>query len=410
MESAFGLDCLSTRAGNLAPTCVRDCGVRWIDNDEQVDAVLEDLKQATTFFIDTEFESTRKRTRLSVIQVGRGEEIYLLDALALTRLREVGEIMVRDDVRWVLHAGNQDVELLLESFRQPKPPSLFDTQVAWALTSLEGSVSLAYLQYRMLGVRTMKTHQADDWIRRPLPRSQLEYAANDIRYLPQLYEKLSQRLTSAGRAEIVSDVCYGQLWPTPEAPEALTLKSFRHAWQLAPRNQAALRYLIEWYNEQPNWEKERGPQTKTLVAIASRLPKTPKDLMRIKGMPPHFATGYADTLVRGVGRATRDANADEFEQIEPVPYLTRREIEVDAWLTQLRAEVSLGLEVAPELCFPLRIQRAWRGRLLDGESAGDLPASLDGWRAKLLAEATQAFIASKPLPATLETQQTDSPK
>ena len=376
--------------------------MRWIDKDEQMDEVLQDLKQASTFFIDTEFESTRKRTRLSVIQVSRGEELYLLDALALSRLRELGEIMVRDDVNWVLHAGTQDVELLLECFRQPKPPRLFDTQAAWAMTTLEGSVSLAYLQYRLLGIRTMKTHQADDWIRRPLPKSQLEYAANDIRYLPQLHEKLSSTLEQMGRTSIVSDACYDQLWPKPEAPEVLTLRSFRHAWQLSPRNQAALRYLIKWYNELPNWEKERGPQTKTLLAVASRLPKIPKDLMRIKGIPPHFAHGYADTLVRGVARATRDASTEEFEQIEPVPYLTPHELEVDAWISQLRACVALELQAAPELCFPLRVQKEWRRRLLSGETAEGVAASLEGWRKELLSTAINTFVSRHPSPTRPE--------
>src|SRR5690606_14709067 len=145
---------------------------------------------------------------------------------------------------WVLHAGLQDVELLLERFRKPKPPKLFDTQIAWALLGAEASVSLAYLQYQILGLRTMKTHQADDWMRRPLPDAQLRYAASDIEHLPEIYRVLNGRLVEANRLGLVPELCHEMLWPKPELPPALTLASFRNAWQLHPKNQAVLRFLI----------------------------------------------------------------------------------------------------------------------------------------------------------------------
>jgi ribonuclease D len=380
--------------------------VHYVEDDAGLAAAVQALGQGEVYFIDTEFESTRRATTLSLLQVSvasraqlaQGEHTFdswLLDALKLKNLAELGPVMLRDGVEWVLHAGLQDVELLLECFRLPRPPRLFDTQVAWALLGPEANTSLAYLQFRLLGVRTMKSHQADNWMRRPLPLPQLEYAAKDIEHLPALYLSLVERLQQAGRGEAVSAACHEALWPKPELPAELTLASFRNAWQLEPQNQAALRYLIEWFNGLPAWERDRAPVPKTMLSIASRLPKTAKDLLRIKGLPAQFGTGYAEAMVRGMTRAVAMSSDAEFVRIDPEPYATFEDIQLDAWLSSLRANVSCSASVAPELAFPARLQRTIRQAAASGETQR-IPDLLDGWRQQVLAAHTRAFIDAHP--------------
>jgi ribonuclease D len=376
--------------------------VRFIDNDAEFDEVLTCLKGGNTYFIDTEFESNRQGTALSVLQVsvgngdGNSSDQFVLDAIKLTRLAELGPVMVRDDAVWVLHAGLQDVELLLERFRLPKPPRLFDTQIAWSLLGPEASVSLAYIQYRLLGVRSMKSHQADNWMRRPLPASQIEYAAADIKYLPALHLKLLEQLRAVQREEAVAQACAELLWPKPELPSELSLSSFRNAWQLEPKNQAALRFLIEWYNGLPAWERERAPVPKTMLSIASRLPRVAKDLLRIKGLPPHFSTGYAENLVHGIGRAVNSAHAQDFVRIDPEPYATFEEILLEGWLALFRAKVCAAANVAPDLAFPTRLMRAYKDAV---QKRGPLclPELLEGWRKTLLAASASEFVATHSL-------------
>jgi ribonuclease D len=380
--------------------------MRWIDRDDDLDTVLADLGQANTYFIDTEFESTRQRTRLSVLQVSRGEELYLLDALKLTRLRELGPVLIRDDSEWVLHAGLQDVELLIECFRLSRPPRLFDTQIAWGLLSPEAMVSLGYVQFKTLGLRSMKTHQADDWMQRPLPRSQLEYAASDIAHLPALHRELSARLQERGRRHVVDQLCNELLWPKPEPMPDLDLSSFRHAWQLEPRNQAALQAVIAWYNQLPEWERRRAPTPKTLLAVASRLPRTGRDLMRIKGVPPHFAGALADTLARDMTRASELVSVGQFVQLDPIPYTTFLEVRIEAWLEGLRAEVSAQVEMAVELAFPTRLVRRFKDALLQGTDSTQLPQLLDGWRLELLGPALQSHVVAHPAPRDESTRAT----
>lgn len=386
--------------------------MHYLDDDAGLDDALLALSQGDVYFIDTEFESTRRGTTLSLLQVsvgtradlragGNASAPWLFDALKLGRLSELGKVMLRDGVEWVLHAGLQDVELLLECFRLPRPPNLFDTQVAWALLGPEANTSLAYLQFRVLGVRSMKSHQADNWMRRPLPEPQLEYAAKDIEHLPALYHALCERLEGLGRREAVSLACREALWPKPDLPPELALSSFRNAWQLERENQAALRYLIEWYNGLPAWERDRAPVPKTMLSIASRLPRTAKDLLRIKGLPPQFGTGYAEAMVRGMARAVASASDAEFVRIDPEPYATFEDIAVDAWLVSLRAWVSCAACVAPELGFPARLQRQLREAAIGGPCQL-VPELLDGWRKDILLEPARAFVARHPLVTRLD--------
>ena len=100
----------------------------------------------------------------------------------------------RQGARWVMHAGLQDVELLLRDFAQAQPPELFDTQIAWGMSGPEASVSLAFLLFKLLGIRSPKGYQADDWMYRPLPEAQLAYAAADIAHLPALESVLGGRM------------------------------------------------------------------------------------------------------------------------------------------------------------------------------------------------------------------------
>lgn len=368
--------------------------MRFIQRDEDLAAAKEHLAGAPVYYIDTEFDATRRQTTLSVVQVSRGDEIFLFDALSLTQLGELGDVMVRDDAEWVLHAGLADVELLLERFRKPKPPKLFDTQVAWALLGPEMSVSLAYLQYQILGLRTMKTHQADDWMRRPLPDAQLRYAATDIEHLPVIFDTLRERLTAQGRLDLVAELCREMLWPKPELPPPLTLSSFRNAWQLHANNQAALRFLMEWYNGLPAWERDRVPQSKTLLSIASRMPRNAADLMRIKGVPANFNRAHADNIVRGIHRAVREVTPEQFVQIDPLPYATFDEIRLDAWLAHIRAEVSTEVGIAPDLLLPARVVRDMKDRVVEKGDRAALLESLEGWRADLARKPLERFISA----------------
>ena len=369
--------------------------MKLIASASELPELCETLSGAETLFVDTEFESNRSGIELCLLQVSTGSRIFLIDAIALRDLTPLASAFQNSGL-WVLHAGQQDVTLIGERLKLRSRPRVFDTQIAWSMTTVEHSVSLAYAQFRALGLRGTKAHQADDWVRRPLPASQLAYAAADVEHLPELYAFLNRRVTDLGRAELVPIASAESVWIESTPAALLSLDSFRNAWQLDHRGQAALRYLIEWFNGLPERERENAPENKTLLNLAGRLPRSVDELQRIKGVPRSWSRELAQNLVAGLTRAAEGADANGFVPIDPPAYATKLELRVDGWLAAARAEVCVSLEVAPELALPSRIMKGLRAYAL-GHGGGRLGDALDGWRKTLLSAPLAQFAADFPL-------------
>lgn len=350
------------------------------------------LAEQRTFHLDTEFDSVREGTSLCLIQISAGTELFLVDALSIPDLTPLGGVLGHPEATWVLHAGQQDVPLLRDRLRV-EPPRVFDTQLAWSLVSIEYSASLAYLKYRLLGLRAEKAHQADDWRRRPLPPAQLAYAADDVAHLPAIYAELSARCERMGRLQAAFDAALETLRPSVEPPAPLRLETFRNAWQLEPEGQAVLRFLIDWYNALEVEDREVAPDVKGLFSVASRRPRTFDELAALRAVPRRATNRFGRALVAGIQRTLARAEEGAFAEIAPPPYATEAEILAGGWLEAIRAEVCVELEMAPELVLPSRVMKKLRdGAVAAKRLTGALDA-LTGFRRELLERALREKMA-----------------
>lgn len=156
-----------------------------------------------------------------------------------------------------------------------------------------------------------------------------------------------------------------------------------------------MRYLIGWYNGLGPRERAHGPDSKTLLSIASRLPENAADLARIKGVNRRFAAEHGEAFVRGLRRAAAAAETSAFVPIDPPPYATPDDVRLDGWLSLARAEISADLDVAPELAFPGRLMKRLTAHIAaTGERARGAEV-FQGWRRELLGRAFGAFAARR---------------
>ncbi len=98
----------------------------------------------------------------------------------------------------VFHAGRQDCEIFLNLFSF-LPQNIFDTQVAAMVCGIGDQESYENLVMNFLNVKIDKTYQFMDWSKRPLSKSQINYAANDVFYLCDIYDKQKELLKKLNR-------------------------------------------------------------------------------------------------------------------------------------------------------------------------------------------------------------------
>ncbi|KAF8818821.1 HRDC domain-containing protein [Rickettsia endosymbiont of Cardiosporidium cionae] len=167
------------------------------------------LLRSNTIYIDTEFD--RKKTyypKLSLIQIAtQNDEFLIVDALSDIDLIKIKSILLNQNILKVLHDPKQDFEIFLHIFNII-PINIFDTQIAAKMCNIGNTtqyVGYANLCKELLDVEIDKKYQTADWIIRPLKPQLIEYAINDIKYLPLLYQRLHQKLKKNNLLKLYND-------------------------------------------------------------------------------------------------------------------------------------------------------------------------------------------------------------
>src|SRR5205823_10458680 len=142
---------------------------------------------------------------LCVVQVAGDHEVAVIDALADgIDLEPLGRLLADEAVTKVFHAARQDIEIFVLRYGDvPKP--LFDTQVAAMVAGFGDQVGYDALVASLTGGSIDKAHRFSDWSARPLSSAQIAYAAADVTWLREVYQKLRARLEHDGRFEWVAE-------------------------------------------------------------------------------------------------------------------------------------------------------------------------------------------------------------
>ena len=105
---------------------------RWVDQQADLDAVIDELLGKPAYAIDTEFH--RERTyypKLALVQIGWDDQIVLIDPLAVD-MSPLKRLFASPALA-VFHAAQQDLDVLTHSV-SCVPERMFDTQLAAGFT------------------------------------------------------------------------------------------------------------------------------------------------------------------------------------------------------------------------------------------------------------------------------------
>jgi ribonuclease D len=239
--------------------------------------------------IDTEFVWERTYApRLCLVQVATAERLAVVDPVAGVPLAPVADLMADAGVEKVMHAPSGDLAAFVLQ-HDVRPVRVYDTQLAAGFAGYGGTLSLERLLEAALRVRLRHDEGFTDWQRRPLTETQVEYAADDVRYLLQAADALRNRLASQGREAWVAEELDARFGPGAHLVQDPDAAWRRVAGRGKVRNEglAALRAAAAWREREARRRDLPAAwlmKDATLVELARRRPATPKDAEGIRGL------------------------------------------------------------------------------------------------------------------------------
>jgi ribonuclease D len=362
--------------------------VLYIDTPASLDAFCQQLGTAAWIALDTEF--LREKTyypKLCLLQIATPETVACIDPLALEDLSPLLAIIYDEGITKVMHSGRQDMEIFFHIHGRPPSP-VFDTQIAALLLGYADQIGYANLVKEMLGIELDKLHTRADWSVRPLSADQLQYAADDVVYLADIYQKMTAQLAAMGRlawlAEDFERLASPDLYGNP--PELAWLK-VKGGNRLKGASLSALQALAKW-REATAQRKDRPKgwilRDDALVDIARHRPLSIEALGKIRGLSEGLARNSGKVLVELVREAADRPPVpfpDTGKRIKPTP---DQNVLVDVMMALVRMSGEQN-----DLNPAVLASRKQLEQLVHGETDISL---MQGWRKKFVGEQLARFL------------------
>jgi ribonuclease D len=349
--------------------------------------------------LDTEFWWERTYAPvLCLLQAATRERIVLIDPQEGGVVGPIAELVVDPAVELVMHAPAAD--LLLFALREDsRATNVFDTQVAAGFAGFGAGAGYERLVEAALGVRLQHNETFSDWRRRPLSETQLAYAADDVRYLFPLYDKLREHLARLGRQAWADDELrdrFGDPSRIEPDPSRAWMKIARRG-RLSPRQTAVLGEIAAWREREarrrdlpPGW-LVKDP---SLVEVARAQPTDAAALRRVRGLG---TLGSAEASLIEAVQAGKQAPPIEATR-EPAPEIARRAAAISGLATVLLRVRSDDAGIASELVATRsELDEFARAAARGDESEHQLAT---GWRAELVGDELRRLLDGRIAVAT----------
>ena len=318
--------------------------IQYIDTPGQLATLCEQIKKEPWLALDTEF--LREKTyypKFCLLQIATPEWVACIDPIALPQLESLFEAIYNPAIVKVFHSCRQDLEIFFQ-WTGKLPSPIFDTQVAAPLLGFQDNPGYAMLVSSLLSVNLNKAHTRADWSKRPLTEAELEYAADDVIYLCQIYQIMVQKLTALGRidwlkndfAELTNPALY------KVDPETAWFK-IKGKNKLTGKQLSIIQTLAQWREKIAQAEdrpKSWLLRDELLFDLAKLQPETVQELANVRGINERSVNRYGKELCQLITAAKnrppmplheKDRSAKKTQQEEAI-------LDILTALVRVRAE------------------------------------------------------------------------
>ncbi len=377
-----------------------------IEDEASLQGLCQQYSQAEVLAIDTEFVRTRTLyPKLGLLQIFDGEQLALIDPIAIDDLSPFWQLLTNEKIIKVLHACSEDLEVFLTS-ANCKPVNLIDSQIIMSFLGHGLSMGYAAMVAHYTGIELDKSESRTDWTKRPLTQKQLDYASADVDYLFKIYPKLVREIEEVGRlgfAKQETQLLIERKF-TPIDEDNL-YRQMKLACRLSPQQLNTLQHLARWRFQQA--KKRDLPigfiaKDHTLMAVAQHNPQN-IDAMRQLKNAELLDIRHKGKSMLSIVKAASQTNADDYPKkltrLDEYPGYKQIFKAVKAYILAIAEKHNLAIE---NLASKKQINQflTWHFNINDvralamDSSTKVVAANVDiltGWRQELFGQTLQAF-------------------
>jgi ribonuclease D len=368
-----------------------------IEHLETPSAIAElaaEVRAAGRMGLDTEFLWERTYAPIPcLVQISTANRVAIIDPVAGADIAPIAELVADPAVEVLMHAPAADLVLFARRFGT-RPTRIFDVQLVAGFVGHGTSLAYDRLVERVVHVRLVHNETFSNWTKRPLSKTQIAYAADDVRHLHAIADTLTRDVAKRGRTAWVEDELARRYGPSVAAPDPrLAYLKVARRGRLTGRQLAVLREVAAWREAEaaasdlPVGWVVKDP---TIIEMARLVPRDATAIGNVRGasgLSGAARARLADAIAAGLDAEPIDPPR------EPPRELARRiaaASELAAVLLRVRADAA---DLASELL-------ATRGELetyvegLVTDTADSHPLAT-GWRAEIAGQEIRALVEGR---------------
>lgn len=363
--------------------------IQYIDTPEKLHTLCQQIAGEPWLALDTEFLREKSYyPKFCLLQIATPEWIACVDPLKLDNLQPLFDAIYDPKIIKVFHSCRQDLEIFYH-LTGKIPTPLFDTQIAAPLLGMQENPGYAMLVSSFLNINLSKAHTRTDWSIRPLSEEQLQYAADDVIYLCQIYEIMRDKLIELQRFDWLEDDF--SLLDNPEIylvdPDNAWLK-IKGKNKLTGRQLSIMQTLAKWREDvAQNEDKPRNwlMRDDMLLELAKLQPVNLRELGAIRNINERLVRRHGKKLCELINEAkdrlpiplnNKGASAKKTQQQEAV-------LDILTAVVRLRAEQN---ELNPAI---LASRKELEKLLMDDKDS----QLLKGWRFSMVGRELQELLS-----------------
>ena len=161
--------------------------ILFIDNENQISNAKKAIQKEVLLGVDTEFDWRNTYFPvLSLLQISTAKSIFLIDCLKCKDLKFFKDVLEDKNKLIIFHSARSDTTVLSTNLGI-RIKKVFDIQIAEKLLTSGSIKSYSSIVSKYFGKVLDKSETNSNWLRRPLKKKQISYAAKDVEFLLEIY-------------------------------------------------------------------------------------------------------------------------------------------------------------------------------------------------------------------------------